>query len=525
MSEVLGPAVVLVRAGDRPGVIQAIEYRRELCRQSLVRFAEVVSRGTWVRAKHLIVLANLLEATLLKPHRRLLIQMPRRHGKSELASKYFPAWLAYKHPDRRTLLGSYEAEFAAEWGRKSLQVLQENKELLGMEFVTEAAHNWTTKQGGGMSTAGVGGPFTGKGASGALIVDDPVKNWEQANSKTYRDSLWDWWRSTAYTGLERGAPAIVIMTRWHQDDLVGRILAEAQAGGEQWDIVNLPALAEAGDKLGRNVGEPLWPDHFGSADFERIQRAVGPGVWASLYQQRPSPEGGGLFKNEWWRFWRHAWESDVPGLEHRTIVLPATFDEWLQSWDTAQKKKQANDSTVGQVWSRKGARFFLRDMVWRRMELPEILLEVARVSGEWPEAVSKYIEDKSSGPDVIAMLEKEVFGLIPVNPGAEGKYQRASAITPLIQSGSVFLPLHHRQRDEMIEQLSNFPNGVHDDVVDCMSQALGQWLYVKHDPVTHPLDPDRGHAMREVAMAKARETHKQSQERWRPRRRSDDEYV
>ncbi len=213
-------------------------------------FAHRASGGRWICAPHLELLNRSLMDVASGVIKRLMICMPPRHGKSEFTSKYFPAWYLGTFPDRRIILTSYEAEFAKEWGRKVRDILQEHGQSyfgVSVRPDTSAANRWNlTGRAGGMVTSGVGGPITGKGAD-LLIIDDPVKNAEEADSETYRNRAWEWYTSTAYTRLEPGGALILIQTRWHEDDLAGRILEAMEGGGEQWHVLSLPALSETGE--------------------------------------------------------------------------------------------------------------------------------------------------------------------------------------------------------------------------------------------------------------------------------------
>lgn len=224
--------------------------------------------------------------------------MPPRHAKSTLISHWFGVWYLHLFPERRIILTSYAADYAATWGRRVRNSIVEHGEVLGLSLAgdTTAADAWETEQRGGMVTAGVGGPITGRGAD-ILIVDDPIKNSEEANSATYRDKVWEWWQSTAVTRLEPGAAAIVVMTRWHEDDLAGKLLSDEDSGGE-WELLNLPAIAEKDDVIGRHEGEALWPERYDLAALDNRRLAVGEYVWQSLFQQRPpSLTGNPLYQN------------------------------------------------------------------------------------------------------------------------------------------------------------------------------------------------------------------------------------
>lgn len=250
----------------------------------------------------------------------------------------------------------------------------------------------------------------------------------------------------------------MIMTRWAEDDLAGRLISEADAGGEQWVILSLPAIAEENDMLGRSIGEPLWPERFGLDELLMIKAAVGSYVWNALYQQRPSPVEGGMLKRGWWQFYKES---------------PSKFDEIIQSWDMTFKDSAGTDFVVGQVWGRKGADKYLLDQVRDRMDFPATLTAVKSLTAKWPQASAKLVEDKANGPAVIAMLKQKIEGLIPVEPQGS-KVARVSAVSPQIEAGNVYLPdpsiapwVH-----DFIEECAAFPTGAHDDQVDAMSQAL-----------------------------------------------------
>jgi predicted phage terminase large subunit-like protein len=256
--------------------------------------------------RHLAALDRAVVRTAYKPNGRLLVQMPPRHGKSEYLSKYLPSHYLGTFPDRRVILTSYEAGFAAQWGRKARTLTEEfGNDIFGVKVASNssAADRWDIEgREGGMQTAGAGGAITGKGAD-LLIVDDPFKNWEEAMSPTIRDKVWDWWQSTAYTRLEPGGSAIVLQTRWHQDDLIGR-LQKAQATGheyaEQWEIVHFPAINED--------GEALWPERYNINRLRQIEYAEGPYKWSCLYQQKPTLATQSEWPESYWsNIWADRW--------------------------------------------------------------------------------------------------------------------------------------------------------------------------------------------------------------------------
>ncbi|MGB9886742.1 MAG: phage terminase large subunit [Moorellales bacterium] len=424
-------------------------------------FAYTVSEGRWIPYEHLLLLNRKLVDVAVGRVKRLMVFMPPRHGKSELTSRYFPAWYLGMFPDRRIILASYEADFAATWGRKARNLLEEfGPPLFGVKVSSEssAANRWDIEgHEGGMVTAGVRGPITGKGANVA-IIDDPVKNDQEAMSQTYRDVAWDWYRATFSTRIQEDGAIILVMTRWHEDDLAGRLLRAQAEGGDKWEVVNLPALAEDGDALGRQPGEPLCPELFTKETLEATKVRLGSYWWNALYQQRPSPMEGGILKRSWWRFYRQA---------------PDKFDEVIQSWDMSFKETTSGSYVVGQVWGRKGADKYLLDQVRDRMDFPATIQVVRSLSAKWPQARAKLVEDKANGPAVIATLKREISGLTAVEPQGS-KEARAAAVSPDIEAGNVYLPdpsiapwVH-----DFIEECAAFPNGANDDQVDAMTQAL-----------------------------------------------------
>ncbi|NIM50411.1 MAG: terminase, partial [Gemmatimonadales bacterium] len=286
--------------------------------------ANKLARGRWRSEPHLEALSDALFDAATEGGKRIIVSMPPRHGKSELTSHWFPVWYLDRFPDRQLILASYAADFASDWGRKVRNTMAENAQVLRCTLAedSKAANKWNTTEGGGMVTAGIGGPITGRGAH-VLIIDDPVKNLEDAYSAAMRAKAWEWYQSTAYTRLEPNASVVVVMTRWHEDDLVGRLLrAQAKGEGDTWEVIRFPALSEGDetDLLGRPENEPLWPDRYDAQRLERIRRTVGPLVWAGLYQQNPVPSGYELFPEKAW--------------QHYTFPPPLSqFSTLLSSWD------------------------------------------------------------------------------------------------------------------------------------------------------------------------------------------------
>ena len=317
---------------------------------------------------------------------------------------------------------------------------------------------------GSYRAVGVGGGITGMGADYA-ILDDVIKNQEEAESKVYREKVFHWYQSTLYSRLEKDDHVLLTLTRWHEDDLAGRLLnlMQSDPDADQWTIVNFPAVKDTDDNLKdkRQIGEALWPYKYDKERLSKIKAVIGSRYWNSLYQQRPAPQEGGIIKRAWFRFYKE---------------LPAYPDEMIQSWDLAVKDKETSDYVAGQVWMRKGAQIFLVDRVKEHADFPTQIQLIRQVSAKHPKAFLKVIEEFAGGTGVIAMLEKEIYGLVPYRPDRD-KVTRLNAVAPMFEAGNVFLPDPSIAPwvGDFIEELCSFPNAPHDDEVDACSQALNRF--------------------------------------------------
>lgn len=375
---------------------------------------------------------------------------------SEFASYWFPLWYLAKYPQARVVIASYSHDFAETFGRRLRDFVRDRGEEIGIKLdpSTTAAYRWNLTSGGSLHTVGRGGPLTGKGAD-LLIIDDPIKDDLEASSETIRQRLWDWWETTASTRLEPGAICVLIQTRWHFDDLAGRI--ERGVDASEWHHVRLPAIAEGDeDPIGRKEGEALWPFRYPIDVLAKTKERLTPYHWSALYQQNPVPSTGGLFRMDWWRYYE---------------VAPAEFDVIIQSWDLSFKDLKKSSYTVGQLWGRRGAQFYLLDQIRAHMNARDVLAAIRAFSEKYPKARAKLIEDKANGPAVISMLQHELGGIIPIQVKAS-KESRAQAVVPYVQAGNVYLPQNAPWLSDTLLELSQFPLGSHDDIVDALTQAL-----------------------------------------------------
>lgn len=407
---------------------------------------------------------DLIDSELIRaastPDSRLIISMPPQEGKSQRCSRRFPLWTLHHNPETRIAIVSYEANVARRWGRAVRDDITTHPHLgLRVRDDLAAQHEWQLAgPQGGVYTAGIGAALTGRPVD-LLIIDDPLKDRVQADSALYRERCWDWWQEVGSTRLAPGAPVVLILTRWHQDDLAGRLLAAPD--GHLWRFLNIPAQADADDDpLGRAPGEFLESARGRTHEqWEAIRVRSGSRTWNALYQGRPAPAEGGLLQRTWWQFW-----DTPPDLSNATVI---------QSWDLAFKDAKTSDFVVGQVWAQLGAHLYLLDQVRGRFSFTETCRQIQQLTQKWPAATTKLVEDKANGPAVIDALRGSVPGLVPVNPEG-GKEARAAAVSPLIEARNVWLPNPARAPwvDELIEECAAFPNATHDDQVDALTQAL-----------------------------------------------------
>jgi len=406
--------------------------------------------------QHLVQVLERVEAGLFD---RVAIAMPPRHGKSLITSQLFPAWYLGRNPTKSIIAASYGQELASDFGRRVRNFVSDplHRAIFPQCAISDdsdSVHRFHLMAGGAYYAVGAGGPVTGRGAD-LLLIDDPIKSREDANSTAFRRSLQAWYESVAYPRLEPGGTIVLIATRWHEDDLVGWLLKEHSSEG--WKVISLPAIAEVAEGW-RREGDALWPERFPLETLARIREAIGSSAWASLYQQRPAPEVGAIFRKEWWRSY-----ADPP--EYKRLIF---------SLDTAFKATQSADFSVIQVWGETPTGYYLLHTWRERAEFPELKRQAVALADIWhPHAC--LIEDAASGQSLIQSLKAETrLPVIPVKALGD-KVSRAHGVSPLVQSGRVYLPAAAGWLDDFMLEATSFPTAPHDDQVDSMSQALA-WL-------------------------------------------------
>jgi predicted phage terminase large subunit-like protein len=438
-----------------------------------------------VRTPALELIARAVADAFNGDESRLIISLPPQEGKSSLVTKTGALWALTRNPDLRLGITSYAQSLAETFGRDIRNWITTNNGDddtldLGLRIARDngAARRWQLDaHRGGVICVGVGSGLTGRPLDG-LLVDDPFADATQAESEYYRDRVWDWWQAVGSTRLAPGAPVIVVLTRWHEDDLAGRLVAAED--GHIWRVINIPALAdhkpEAGqsDLLGRDPGQWLESARRRTREqWEAIRVRSGSRVFTALYQGRPSPDVGNVWQRPWWpRYPDQLW-SRQDG-----VYRVDGMDEVIQSWDMAFKDTKASDFVVGQVWARRGADVYLLDQIHDRLSFTATVAAFQRLTAKWPDTVAKLVEDKANGTAVIDTLKSKIPGIVPITP-TESKYARANAVAPFVEAGNVHLPAAEValfDADGLVDEAAGFPNAAHDDQVDATSQALARLL-------------------------------------------------
>lgn len=428
------------------------------------------SRGLFHVPRHIMIMEQFVLNAIAKGDQMITIEAPVRHGKSVYIDHHLPAWLLGTFPHKHVGIASHEQQFATSWGAKARDTLVEFGSSFGVN-VTRATRSrswWEIEgHGGSMRSFGIkGGGITGRGFD-LLILDDLLKNAADADSAVVREHQVEFLRGTAMTRLEPGATLIVMMARWHEDDLIGWIHREMPG---QFQRLRMPAIAEEPssefptDPLGREPGEALWPQRFPLDNLHRRRQRSGEYWFNALYQQRPSPPLGSVLQRDWWR------RYDDP---------PSVLNQMAWSWDMSFKDSEDSSYVVGQCWGVRGADFYLLHQVRGQWDYPTTKRRlVAEVTDpRWQQARGMvFIEDKANGSAIMADLRHELGGLIPVQTGADSKVARARSVSGYVESGNVYLPDRAEWVPAFIEEAATFPKGSHDDQVDAMSQALRELM-------------------------------------------------
>ncbi|MBV9242064.1 MAG: phage terminase large subunit [Acidobacteria bacterium] len=417
----------------------------------------------WVRAtsphlawdaRHHKVLFKRLERMTSRESNRLMIFMPPRHGKSETVTIHYAAWRLERDPMLNIIIGSYNQKLANRFSRKVRAIAKEHKLALSKERF--AADEWETREGGGVRAVGVGAGVTGFGG-GLVIIDDPIRGRADAESAAFRDKTYEWFTDDIYTRLTPDGQVILIQTRWHEDDLAGRLLKHTD--GDKWDVLRLPAIAEEKDELERKPGEALWPAKFDAKRLEAIRRLQGHYSFESLYQQNPVPKSGDLFQRSW--FTKYV-DSRPTGLT------------WVRGYDLAISEKTSADYTASfRVAKDRTGNYYIDGGIRRQIDFPTQRRLVEDLVRNERDTVH-YIEDALHGralyQDLKAKLTADRARLKSVRVEGD-KYSRALTFAGAAENGLVHL-VRGSWNAALVDELSSFPKGRHDDQVDAITLAF-----------------------------------------------------
>jgi len=436
---------------------------RELCQEKFIKFVERVW-PTFISGAHHKRMADAFERVANGTCKRLIINMPPRHTKSEFASYLLPAWFLGKFPHKKVIQASNTGELAVGFGRKVRNLV--DSEVYGSIFPnlalqadSKAAGRWNTSKGGDYFAIGVGGTVTGKGAD-VLIIDDPHSEQEAAQAASnpdIYDKVFEWYTSGPRQRLQPGGSIVVVMTRWAQRDLTGQVLkSAAQRSGEEWEVIEFPAILPS--------GKPLWPQFWSLAELEALREELPNAKWQAQYQQNPVGNESAIVKRDWWKWW----EKDDP----------PRCDYILQSWDTAFEKTQRADYSAGTTWGifdceedNFAPNIILLNTYKKRVEFPELKRDVMREYTEY-EPDSLIVEKKASGAPLIYDLRAMGIPVQEYTPSkGQDKIARLNSVSDIIASGKVWVP-QTRWAEELVDEIAAFPSGEHDDLVDATTLAL-----------------------------------------------------
>ncbi len=446
--------------------------RRELARRYYSEYLAYAYGDSWIRTRLSSFLAKriqyFIETDTGHAYDILIIECPPQHGKSMTVSESLPSWYLGRHPDENIILASYDSDFAERFCRKNKEKIKScGRNLFGIEIgAIDRAGEFELGNGKGrMISRGIMSGITGNPAN-LIIIDDPVKNQQEADSPAYRNRVWSEWQASLKSRLAAKGKVVVIMTPWTDDDLAARIIRSEK----NVQLIRLPVEAEENDPIGRAVGESLCPelgkDDQWLNDFKAsyiTDPQGGQRAWTALYQCSPRQEEGNLVRRDWWKFY-----DPEEQIQFGTEII---------SVDASFKGDDSSDYVSIQVWGKRAQDYYLRYCLNKRLNFPDTVEAIKTIYRLFPRARTVLIEEAANGPAIIQTLQREMF-IISVTP-LGGKISRVNAISPAIESGHVFLPDPAKAPwvSDYVDQWTAFPNSKYDDMVDATSQALARMIY------------------------------------------------
>ena len=438
----------------------------------------IKSKPDWIPSKLHVYLCNVVDEFINRetesPVEILLINTPPQHGKSRTITETLPSYFLCKYPDKSVIEISYGDDLAERFGKSNLEKVKEFGGLFGVSVDPKKS---TSKEfqiaghRGRMISRGIGSALTGY--SGDLIViDDPIKNREEADSENRREFIWNEFLNSIMSRCQAHSKVVIIMTRWHEDDLAGRIIDDPNLS-ELLTVINLPCEAEENDALGRQIGDALCPEIGKDNEWLKRFKATymsdnGLRAWNALYQGRPTAKEGNMLKREWWQYYqRQEFDEGRLRMDKMILTVDATFKDNLK-----------NDYVAMGVWGKSGVRLYMIDMINEHLDFAGTIRRIRTLKLLYPQITDILIEDKANGSAIIQVLKEQISGIIPVQADVS-KEARVNAVSFLIEAGNVYVPKDKAITWEFIDQCSSFPNGKHDDMVDAMSMGVSRLAFTR----------------------------------------------
>ena len=469
------------------------EIRCEKARRNYIDYLEYVNGDGFIRAKHIEFLANAVQEFIEDPNNKkkiLCLSMPPQHGKSMTISESLSSWFVGKNIGKSSLILAYGEDLAKDFGKANKEKLQLfGEEIFGVEIPRDASStvDYEVRKPGKRTlrrskirSIGIMGGIAGK-AGNLIVIDDPYKSESDAESETYRKRVWGEFFKGINARLGAKDKVIIIHTRWHEDDLIGRLTTEF---GDKCEYINITCEAEEDDILGREPGEALFPEigkdkKWKDEEKDFISRSDGSRAWLALYQGKPTSPEGNMLKREHWREY-----LVLPGAEYSEdrVLLDETkgMMQMIMSVDATFKDSKNSDNVAIQVWGKRNADMYLIDSFAEKIDFAATIKKIEEWKEKYPRITAIFIEDKANGPAIISMLSSKIPGIIPINP-KQGKIARANAVTHPLRAGNLHVPKNAPWLGDFIEECSSFPHGKHDDRVDAMSQAINELMYMLAD--------------------------------------------
>lgn len=418
-------------------------------RESFLCFCQTIT-PTFQVAKHHEIISKALRPIIKGESKRLLFSLPPRHGKTFMTTQHFPAWFLGHFPEKNVISTAYNQSLAEDFGIfvKNMMISDKYQEIfphVTLDVSSKSRKRFHIKDGGNYYAVGRGGPITGRGGD-LIIIDDLIKDDSEARSETYRKSMIEWWKNTLFTRLMPNASIIAVMTRWHEDDLIGYLLKNSK---EPWEYVKIPAIS--------NDNEALWPERYSIDTLLSIKKEMGVKAFQGLYQQEPMADEGYIIKKDWIQRYSEAQK-------------PKVFEKFIMSFDLTFKGNTSSDFVVGQYWGKVKSDFYLIDMIRGQWDFTETLSKMKAFFVKYPDSTNIVIEDAANASAVYSTIKEKVSGVRLWKPQTS-KEARLSAISPLFEAKNVYIPENDKY-DIVVGELLGFPNASHDDTVDACTMAL-----------------------------------------------------